>query len=404
VDADIQNYTVAASAAAGVAFAGISSSTVAFSVTGGDGNDTINFGSHGAADQTLIGGAGDDTITIAGSTLTAADVIQGTSGSDTLILSGNTAIGVSGTNIAMTLVADIDTLTIQNTTTSVFLDTADGNVTAAGTMVVTTTQTTGSLTFNGVAELDGKFNITGGGGDDILTGGSGADTISGGAGSDTVTGGIGADVLNGNDNNDKLVGGLGSDTMTGGAGSDTFAMGAGAAATTVGGVTTFGTADQVWDFVVGAGGDKLLLDDGDVVDGGNALAASLTNSGGGGAAGNVVAAATATLGAATSGAVTDLSATAANIIVISGTSGTTFASALNGGSITVGANSLVYYVAYYDADMVVNGVAGAMVVSLVTNGADTSITGTETENIVMVVGMTAANYGAVVAGNIGFGG
>ncbi len=84
------------------------------------------------------------------------------------------------------------------------------------------------MTFNGTAELDGKFSITGGTGDDTLTGGDGADTISGGAGLDSLVGGAGADSLTGGADVDTISGGAGADTIDGGAGADVITGGDGA--------------------------------------------------------------------------------------------------------------------------------------------------------------------------------
>jgi len=58
--------------------------------------------------------------------------------------------------------------------------------------------TTKTLTFNGAAETDGSFKITGGALVDVLTGGAGADTLTGNGALDNLTGGGGNDqfVLN----------------------------------------------------------------------------------------------------------------------------------------------------------------------------------------------------------------
>jgi VCBS repeat-containing protein len=82
-----------------------------------------------------------------------------------------------------------------------------------------------------------------------LIGLGGNDTLTGGDGNDTLIGGTGNDFLSGGNDNDVLVGGAGNDTLTGGAGSDTFLM------------NSLLGADNVTDFVVGAGGDVLDLRD-----------------------------------------------------------------------------------------------------------------------------------------------
>jgi hypothetical protein len=60
------------------------------------------------------------------------------------------------------------------------------------------------LSFNGAAETNGAFSVTGGANSDNLEGGAGADTLVGGGSGDTLTGGGGAD---------RLVGGGGPDTF-----------------------------------------------------------------------------------------------------------------------------------------------------------------------------------------------
>jgi Ca2+-binding RTX toxin-like protein len=100
---------------------------------------------------------------------------------------------------------------------------ADANVASDASLTVTTAATGKNLSFDGSAETDGTFNITGAErGHNNLTGGAGDDTISGADHADTLIGGAGDDVLNGLSGADKLVGGLGSDTMSGDIGQDRF--------------------------------------------------------------------------------------------------------------------------------------------------------------------------------------
>ena len=103
---------------------------------------------------------------------------------------------------------------------------ADTNVASGQTMSVSIINSNASdhLNFNGANETDGKFNATGGAGDDTLAGGSGDDTLTGMAGNDSLAGGDGADSLVGGDGNDTLDGGVGNDTVTGGNGDDRITM------------------------------------------------------------------------------------------------------------------------------------------------------------------------------------
>ena len=188
------------------------SGTDVINIVGAAGAETItgtsladNFSS-GTGDDNLTGGLGNDVFTFAAGSLTSLDWVSGGIGTDTIALTGNTAVGATDFNGAGT--SSIEAITIQNTTTNVAITTLNALVDAGVTLTLNAgSLTTGILTFNGAAEADGAFNITGGGAADIITGGALADTISGGAGNDTLSGGGGAD---------SLTGGTGLDTMTGG--------------------------------------------------------------------------------------------------------------------------------------------------------------------------------------------
>lgn len=275
--------------------------TIGLSITGNAGNDTITGGSgndtlNGAAgNDALVGGGGNDLITIGagtdtvdggtgndtivgGADMDAADVINGGAGTDQLNLNATYA------GLTLTNVTNVETLSLDGVATeqvngvigaggavgavqSYVITTVDANVAAAATMtvdasdlrVVTTgagadntvgtaddITSVGTLTFNGGAELDGAFNVTGGAGNDTITTGAGNDVIAGGAGNDTIvagngtntvtggagddalTGGTGVDNLDGGAGNDALIGGGGNDVLTAGEGSDTITGGTGA--------------------------------------------------------------------------------------------------------------------------------------------------------------------------------
>ena len=68
----------------------------------------------------------------------------------------------------------------------------------------------------------GDDEVSGGWGHDLLGGGDGADVVRGAGGSDTVLGWTGADQLFGDAGNDLLRGGLGTDSCQGGPGLDRF--------------------------------------------------------------------------------------------------------------------------------------------------------------------------------------
>ncbi|MBP6057240.1 MAG: calcium-binding protein [Nitrosomonas sp.] len=202
--------TLTASTSGGLTFNGAAETDGAFAITGGTGNDSIT-GGDGAdsivgstGNDSIVGGGGDDLFTfVAGTGLTSADTtVNGGAGIDTVTLTGNTTI--AATNFDN--VSNIEVITLANTTTAVTITAKDALVAAGAALTLQATSlTTGVLTFNGTAETDGTFNITGGGGADIITGGAGNDIIDGGAGNNNITAGLG---------NDAIVGGSGSETFT----------------------------------------------------------------------------------------------------------------------------------------------------------------------------------------------
>ncbi|HEY1709100.1 MAG TPA: calcium-binding protein [Rhizomicrobium sp.] len=178
-------------------------------VSGGPGNDQINLINPSAVDV-ANGNAGDDLFFIE-SRLNPATQINGGAGSNTMTFSTGANVFVTCNN---TTFVNIQTIYFEGGGNVGFV-TADGNVAAGATLVVNATALTSSdkFTFNGSAETDGSFNITGGPGIDTITGGAQADSLFGGNANDVLVGGGG---------NDTLFGGLGKDMLTGGAGHDTF--------------------------------------------------------------------------------------------------------------------------------------------------------------------------------------
>ncbi len=182
-------------------------------LSGTSGNDRFLLWQGG--NDTVDAGDGNDSFYM-GAALNAGDKLDGGTGKDVIVLNGDYSAGVAFnadtiTNIeVMALVAGH----------SYNLTTNDGNV-AAGQMLLVRGDTLGSgntLTFDGSAELDGKFTIIGGAGNDTLTGGNrhdvfdlshgGNDTVHGGGGTDTFNMGAAftiADVIDGGAGNDTLV-------------------------------------------------------------------------------------------------------------------------------------------------------------------------------------------------------
>jgi Ca2+-binding RTX toxin-like protein len=143
-------------------------------------------------------GAGNDTLTTTAVAMDNVTTLAGGAGTDTLaLLDGGTATFDA-------TVTGFETVSFSTASGNYALTVRDANVAAAATQTINGSNLTGTLLWNGAAELDGKFSITGGTGADSLTGGSLVDTITAGLGADVITGGLGAD---------SLTGGLGADTF-----------------------------------------------------------------------------------------------------------------------------------------------------------------------------------------------
>ena len=152
-------------------------------LTGGAGNDTITAG---AGNDSVTGGAGNDTLIFA-ENLAADDIVDGGPGTDTLTFTDS-----GGSSTDLDNVTTVETITLGDAETAVL--TVDTLVAATATLTVDGSGLTNRLTWDGSEELDGKFVITGGSGNDMIIGGDGADTITGGAGADVLIGGAGADI------------------------------------------------------------------------------------------------------------------------------------------------------------------------------------------------------------------
>lgn len=182
-------------------------------ITGTQFNDVIDVSQGG--NDSVSGGAGDDYIYFGG-TFTAGDQVLGGPGFDVLALLGNTNVTLGDNSLF-----GIERLTLfgasgrEQDPVHYSITTDDANVGAGQTLVVYAAflGAQESLTFVGLDEQDGRFEIYGGAGADVLVGGQQNDTIVGNAG---------ADQLYGMGGNDWLYGGGGSDQLRGGFGSDLF--------------------------------------------------------------------------------------------------------------------------------------------------------------------------------------
>ncbi|MDB5696105.1 MAG: tandem-95 repeat protein, partial [Sphingomonas bacterium] len=203
---------------------GGSTTTVSVTVTGMDGPGSQLRGDAGAntitgtpqadffelsqgGNDTPSGGSGNDAFYF-GTTLTAADRVDGGAGADVVAVQGNyPALTLGAENLV-----NVETLSLLTGSDGRFGDTAnnrydyvvtsvDANVAAGQQLIVNGAAllTGEDLTFDGSAETDGTFLIYGGAGTDLLTGGGGADVFFMADGrfnaGDRMIGGGGADIV-----------------------------------------------------------------------------------------------------------------------------------------------------------------------------------------------------------------
>jgi len=133
----------------------------------------------------------------------STDSVDGQGGTgDQLGLQGDYALVFGATQLA-----GIESIVLLSATNTVYgggadsfsysLTMNDGNVAATQTMyIVGNALVAGEvLTFNGAAEINGRFEIYSGAADDTIAGGLGGDKIYGAGGADTLTGGLGNDTF-----------------------------------------------------------------------------------------------------------------------------------------------------------------------------------------------------------------
>jgi Ca2+-binding RTX toxin-like protein len=156
------------------------------SLTGGNGNNTLNASTFTLGSVTLNGGAGNDTLTGG----LANDVLTGSTGNDTL--KGGNGIDrlVESANVNFVL-----------TNTSL---TGNGTDSHSNIESASLIGGSGNNTLNASTFTLGSVTLDGGAGNDKLLGGTGNDILVGRAGNDTLTGGTGQDYFTFSSPNDKL--------------------------------------------------------------------------------------------------------------------------------------------------------------------------------------------------------
>lgn len=138
----------------------------------------------GSKGVSFAGGAGSDSLAIGDETVMALTTMDGGAGSDTLYLHGDftsTAFTFGASALTSVEAIHLDDVGSYNLTT------VNANVASGQTLTVDGSGLTASneLTFNGSAETNGHFLISGGASDDTLQGGGLADSMTGGTGEDT---------------------------------------------------------------------------------------------------------------------------------------------------------------------------------------------------------------------------
>ncbi|SMP82755.1 Hemolysin-type calcium-binding repeat-containing protein [Desulfonatronum zhilinae] len=165
--------------------------TGADTLTGGSGSDIFHI-ENNDGDSKVITGDGNNYV-YGGANITTADTLTGGTGTDTLDLHGDYSAGLQFDGDF----TKFDILRL-NDGFSYKITTHDDNVAADATFTVNASalSATKTLDFDGSAETNGNFSITGGAGADTITGGAKDDVIITGEGTSRVTGRAGNDTIN----------------------------------------------------------------------------------------------------------------------------------------------------------------------------------------------------------------
>ena len=305
--------------------------TTTDNITGGSGDDGITVAT--GATVTVDGGAGSNTLTVTGdiSGVTASNfgtflVAGNLTAADTSLFSGGAFVvtAAAGRTINFnTTAANYDTTAVDlsdlvlNNITSFTADATNG---LASTLFTSST----GMSWEGSSVVD---IVTGTANADVLNGNAGDDQLTGGAGADTLSGGAGADALTGGNGHDTMTGGEGIDTFTGGAGNDTINISETPAVRDLVVLTHSGAGNVDTTSGFDADGDGIQIGNGNIVDAGGAND-TLSNMQGTDIGAAIAAGAMTAVAVAVNTAGTTTLANATDLLVLTSTTATSFATAM----------------------------------------------------------------------------
>lgn len=175
-----------------------------FNIAGSPGDDTLiggakadtfysgayegPFDSVGGGNDTMRGGGGDDTFFFQGD-FNASDFVNGGSGSDTLVLNGDYSGGLVLSSGDFKSIEELQL----DPSGSYDITTTDSAVAAGKGLIVNGVLLDQPLRFDGSAETNGSFDVSGGDANDRIVTGAGDDFLDGHAGADFLRGGGGVD-------------------------------------------------------------------------------------------------------------------------------------------------------------------------------------------------------------------
>lgn len=185
--------------------------TTVYTVTGDTGNETFVIDQSGTAKLNPTADFAVDLLDGAGDSFS----IMGTSGTDTITFGVNGVDHNNDGNPDVTLTG-VEPVTVNAGAGNDTVSGAGSDITGAATSLPLTLN--GGVGNDTLTSGNGNDTINGGRGNDAIRGLAAADSLVGSSGNDLLVGGPGDDVLNGGFGDDALRGGLGTDTCLQGPG------------------------------------------------------------------------------------------------------------------------------------------------------------------------------------------